>query len=353
MGILQNGGDASFSIERMIFHVVGLGGKFGPTILEEISPPEHADFFLERIRYAFRGNLYRFNDGSAAHGWLKAIVERPAEFADRSADLAREFDRLHGKTTSDGVFFVFSLVSADGGRMFALIKYDIDDVVNYSLKNTGKKVKPELRRLRENFVRKAEAMQKVALVELGDGGGVAVKDRSHRSGISKYFEDFLNVSRVNSERDLSLGMNAALTEVLKRHRPELPPAIRRSGLAHVAEALRKEPEFDADDPGAFLDRIFGPRPDGSAMLETFGQALAKSGLATESFKVSKAHIPTPTHRRLETAEGVRIVYDLSQAGHTVEEHQLGDGRTEIKITTAGYTVDDAEPDRDRGSRRGQ
>lgn len=355
MGILENGRDAPLSIERMIFHLVGLDGDHGPTVLEEITPPEHEEFFLERIRSSFRGNRYRFNDNSVTEGWLEAISKDPGVFAERSVDIAREFDRMHGASASEGVFFLFSLVSDKGDRLFALIKYDIDDVVNYSLKKKKGVVRPELRRLRENFVRKAEAMQKVALVELGEGHGtVTVRDRSQRSGISKYFRDFLNVSRIHSERDLSTRMNDALKAVLRKHREELSPAVRRSGVSHIAEALRQEPEFDSDDPGAFLEKIFGPRPEGSKMLRTFETELSRAGLSEESFKLGKDHIPKPKNRRLETREGVRIIYDIEAAGHTVRERKLPDGQgEEIIITTAAYTVDDAEPEEDRGGHRGQ
>lgn len=51
----------ALTIKRMIFHVVG-GELEIPVLLSEISPPEHVDFFLERIKSALSGNMFRFTE---------------------------------------------------------------------------------------------------------------------------------------------------------------------------------------------------------------------------------------------------------------------------------------------------
>ncbi|HBY9714983.1 TPA: hypothetical protein MJA52_001916 [Klebsiella aerogenes] len=66
-----------------------------------------------------------------------------------------------------GVFFLFELHTLNDEKLFALIKYDNEDVVRYVLDAEGNEFQvPRLERFRESFVKKAEAMQKIALVRL-------------------------------------------------------------------------------------------------------------------------------------------------------------------------------------------
>ena len=58
------------TIERMIFHVVGPHMP-EPQTLDQIAPPEHTDFFVERIRTALRGNLFAFRNRSSTEASLK------------------------------------------------------------------------------------------------------------------------------------------------------------------------------------------------------------------------------------------------------------------------------------------
>jgi hypothetical protein len=62
----------ALTIKRMIFHVVG-GELEIPVLLSEISPPEHVDFFLERIKSALSGNMFRFTELSNTERILRLI----------------------------------------------------------------------------------------------------------------------------------------------------------------------------------------------------------------------------------------------------------------------------------------
>ncbi|MCZ5497370.1 hypothetical protein O5479_17775 [Escherichia coli] len=80
---------------------------------------------------------------------------------------------------------------------------------------------PTLERFNESFVKKAEAMQKIALIKLDEGnsgGKVIVKDRSKRTNISGYFKGFLQVKRVNTESDLCEKLISVLKDVFKNTR---------------------------------------------------------------------------------------------------------------------------------------
>ena len=161
----------ALTIKRMIFHVVG-GELEIPVLLSEISPPEHVDFFLERIKSALSGNMFRFTELSNTERILRLIrnnADTDAScFTEQSTFLANDFQsHHHTKNASMGVFFLFELHTLNDEKLFALIKYDNEDVVRYVLDAEGDEFQvPRLERFRESFVKKAEAMQKIALVRL-------------------------------------------------------------------------------------------------------------------------------------------------------------------------------------------
>lgn len=126
----------ALTIKRMIFHVVG--GELGlPVLLSEISPPEHVDFFLERIKSALSGNMFRFTELSNTERILRLIRNHADTtddhcFTEQSTFLANDFQsHHHTKNASMGVFFLFELNILNDEKLFALIKYDNEDVVRY------------------------------------------------------------------------------------------------------------------------------------------------------------------------------------------------------------------------------
>ena len=118
---------------------------------------------------------------------------------------------------------------------------DNEDVVRYMLKDIHGPQVPQLERFKESFVRKAEAMQKIALVRLEDrqGGKIIVRDKSKPAHISDYFEGFLEVRRVNSPNEMSEKLVEAFKETFKKHRTLLPPDIQKSGVNRIYEVMRQ------------------------------------------------------------------------------------------------------------------
>jgi len=348
MAFLTDEEKENLTIERMIFHVVG-PHMTEPRILDEISPPEHTDFFIERIRTALRGNQFAFRDMSPTEANLKRILSDANTFGEASKQIARDFHRHHIASASNGVFFVFQIRTGTGGTLFALIKYDIDDVVHYMIEErTDGHNKAKLERLRENFVRKPEAMQKVAVVRFDDGlGTIAVRDRSQRDGISDYFASFLHARRINTPGGMSGKLADALKETFKEHRNELPEAVQRNGIDRIYEALRAAPTFDPENLDPLIGAAFGPQSEDSPIVRTLGRKLARAGLSEESFTVQPDAVPRPRKRQIKTKEGVQVIYDEEASGHTVDRTPLADGGERITITTSGVTVDDAEPDTGR------
>ncbi len=348
MAFLTDEERENLTIERMIFHVVGPHMP-EPQILDEIAPPEHTDFFVERIRTALRGNLFAFRNRSSTEASLKRILSDPSVFSEASKDIAHDFHRQHIASASDGVFFVFQIRTGTGTSLFALVKYDIDDVVHYKIeKRSDGHSKAKLQRLHENFVRKPEAMQKVAVIRFDDGiGKIAVRDRSQRDGISDYFATFLHAKRVNTVEDMSGKLAEALKTTFKAHREDLPEAVRRNGIDRIYDALRTEPIYDPENLDPLISAAFGPQAEDSPVRKALVKALNRAGISEESFTVQANAVPKPRKRQIRTQEGVQVIYDEETSGHTVSRTRLDDGREQITITTSGVTVDDAEPDPSR------
>jgi len=348
MAFLEEHEQNTLSIKRMIFHVVGKSLD-EPILLEEISPPQHTDFFLERVKSSLRGNLFEFRKLSNTERAIRSIVADPANFSQITRELAVDFQSRHSNSTSVGVFFVFELAIGADESIFALIKYDNEDVVRYMLTNKEGLQVPKLERFQESFVRKAEAMQKIALVRLNqsEGGLITVRDRSNTAHISDYFEGFLQARRVNSPDDLSEKLVNVLKDTFKEHKDLLPENIAKSGVNRIYEVLRQGGHtFDPEDCEPLITAIFGKLPEKSKLRNTFVKKLKSYGVSEETFVINPEKIQTPKRRLIETEEGVEIRYD---DGKRPQIKERDDGRREIVIVTAGIRRDDVAID--NGSRR--
>ncbi|MDT3251692.1 nucleoid-associated protein [Serratia sp. root2] len=354
MSFLTDAEIDSLAINKMIFHVVGKNLEV-PILLSEIAPPQHVDFFLERIKASLNGNLFAFSPLSNTERILRIIKneadENDAVFSEQSKLLASDFQSRHSGNTSMGVFFLFELNTLQNEKLYALIKYDNEDVVRYVLDDNADEFQvPKLERFHESFVRKAEAMQKIALVRLSNediGGQVIVRDRSKRTNISVYFEGFLQVKRLNSDQDLCEKLIKVLKKVFKDHRAILPETIQKSGVNKIYEVLnRAEQDFNPDDPSPLLISIFGPHDESSPIRKTFIRETKNLGISGESFKINPDYIEKPKRRKIETAENVVIVYDEENRPDIKTRE---DGRKEITVITAGIVTDDIDTSKNQRS----
>ena len=347
MGFLTEQEKAAVEIRRMIFHVVGKTLD-EPILLKEIAPPQHTDFFVERVRSALRGNLFEFRARSDAERMLRTMSADRASFTEQSQALALEFQKLHTAPTSVGVFFVFELNVGSDSPVYALIKYDNEDVVRYILKNGDAPQVPQLERFQETFVRKPEAMQKIALVRLDaeTGGRLMVRDRSNTAHISDYFERFLKVRRVNSPDEMSGKLVEAFKATFKDHRTSLPDEIQRGGVNRIYEVMRQGRRFDPENFEPILTSIFGQVAEDAPLRRTLTRYLKQHGVSEETFDINPEKVQKPRRNRMETDEGTQVLYDED---HKPLIRDRDDGRKEIVIVTTGVKSDDV--DIDTGSRR--
>ncbi|WP_296706385.1 nucleoid-associated protein [Rhodoblastus sp.] len=341
MPFLSDDEKAAISINRMIFHVVGKTAD-DLKLLDEISPPQFTDFFVDRVKSALRGNLFEFRERSKAEALIRSIASDASVFTEKSQDLASEFQNQHYSVTSAGVFFVFELNVGNTEPIYALIKYDNEDVVRYLLKASSGPQVPRLERFHETFVRKPEAMQKIALVRLapGEGGSIMVRDRSNTAHISDYFERFLQARRVNSPDDLSEKLAEAFKDTFKDHRASLPEDIQKSGVNRIYEVLRQGGHrFDPDDCEPLITAIFGQVEEDAPLRKTLARKLKDRGVSEETFDINPEKIRKPSRLRIETEEGTQILFD---EGNRPAIRRLEDGRQEIVVVTARVTRDDVD-----------
>lgn len=336
MGFLTDEEKEALAIRRMIFHVVGKDFD-EPTLLPEITPLQEAAFFVGRVRSALTGNLFEFRDGSFVEARLREIAGGD-DFTAGTQALARDFHTRHRTGTSNGAFLVFELDVGATDPVYALVKYDHDEVVRYSLGAA----QPLLERLQEAFVKKPEAMQKIALVRLAptSGGRVMVRDRSKRTHISEYFEGFLNARRVNEPGDLSTKLVEAVKDAFKQHKLDLPESVRNGGVNRLYDVLRQGGQrYDPDEREPLLTALFGALPADAPIRGTLERKMRDRGIAEESFEIDPERVQKPRKRVMETVEGVVVLYDEA---HRPGRTTLPDGRERIEIVTAGITRDDVD-----------
>ncbi|CAA2158975.1 hypothetical protein MBRA_04217 [Methylobacterium brachiatum] len=343
MAFLTDAEKDALSIRRMIFHVVGKDLD-EPILLPEITPLQEPAFFLGRVRSALTGNLFAFRAGSGVETALRGIAAG-GDFTAGTQAMARDFHTRHRAGTSNGAFLVFELGVGTTDPIYALVKYDHDEVVRYSLGAA----QPRLERLQEAFVKKPEALQKIALVRLtpGSGGHVMVRDRSKRTHISEYFEGFLNARRVNEPGDLSGKLVEAVKVAYKIHKPDLPADVQAGGVNRLYDVLRQGGQrYDPDDREPLLTALFGVLPEGASIRGTLERQLRDRGVAEESFEIDPERVQKPRKRVMETQEGVIVLYDEA---HRPARTTMPDGRERIEILTAGILRDDVDTEnRSRG-----
>lgn len=339
MPFLSEAERENLRIDRMIFHVVGPDLE-EPVLLAEFVPPIFTDFFIKRIRSAVSGNAFRFKPASGTMARLRAVAADEAQFVRVSEELAHSFQHEHRGNTSDGVFFFFLLSTIEDRRLFALVKYDNDQVLKYDIADRDGQRRAILEEFHHAFSTKRESLQKVALGRLGDEDGeLMVRDRSRPDGISEYFEIFLNVRRAATPAEFTKRTEKLLKEVLKLHRGDLDPEIVKHGAQRINEQLRNTREFGPDTQAGLFDAVFGVLPEDSPVRKTFARKLASTRLDEETFRIDPAAIPRSQRRRIETAEGIQILFD-QEYSNRIEKRQLATGDTEIRITTAGLIVED-------------
>lgn len=313
---------AKLRIDKFIFHVVH-HGAVDPILLDQVPIGAFEQFFLDRVIETLRGNRFVFSRGSLTRESLAAVRTSPRRFVEESKRLARAF-HSGDQRIKRGVLIVIAL-SAGSRPLYSLIKYDHERVLSYDLQET----KAILRAVVNNFTESKDALQKSALIELkGHGGDLVVIDRTKRTGITTFFQDFLGVERQHTEADMTTELTKALVTTVKKHVNDLPLAITSRVKPRLVEIATRRGAFEADQ---FFGDFFGA--DGTdAIKATFESELASRAISGESFDYDKLSLPVAGPTTFVTSEGVRLVIP-ERAQSTVRVEPTADGAAVITIRT--------------------
>ncbi|GAB0118750.1 hypothetical protein [Acidisoma sp. 7E03] len=325
-------------IERMIFHVVGPDDT-NLVLLEEIEPGEHAEFFVDRIRAASNGVMFDFVAASPVLASLLRVEEDAARFVSETKDLATLFNTLHSGAASVGVFLVFVLNVA-GERLYAIIKYDHEEVLSYTIEEKDDVRRALIAALTSTFVRSPDALQKSAIIRLtGAGGELSVRDRVAPSKITRYFSGFLGARRRFQPDQLTTTLAEITKKAALKHAGTLGPAIMSQLNRRVYDALQAQPGFDPGNREPFLAAVFGPLPKDSPVRSSFDKELRNSRIENEVFDFDRNAVPRPRRKHMVTDEGIEVIYDR-QFENRVRRETLAGGGERIVIETGGIRVED-------------
>lgn len=333
----------SIAIERMIFHVVGPDDG-NLVLLEEIDAGDHADFFVDRIRTASNGVMFDFVAASPVLASLTRIEEDASRFVSETKDLATLFNTMHSAAASVGVFLMFVLNVA-GERLYAIIKYDHEEVLSYTIEEEEDVRRALIAALTSTFVRSPDALQKAAIIRLtGAGGELSVRDRVAPSKITRYFAGFLGVRRRFQPDQLTMTLSEITKKTARKHAGTLGPAVMSQLNRRVYDAVQAQPGFDPGNREPFLAAVFGPLPEDSPVRSTFDKELRNSRIENEVFDFDREAVPRPRRKHMVTDEGIEVIYDR-QFEDRVRREALAGGGERIVIETGGIRVEDdyAEP----------
>lgn len=328
----------NIAIERMIFHVVG-PEEASLVLLEEIEPGDHSDFFIDRVRAAANGVMFDFIAASPVLAALRRIEEDDSRFASETKDLATLFNGMHTGAASVGVFLTF-ILNVGGERIYAIIKYDHEEVLSYTIEEDEDVRRALIAALTSTFVRSPDALQKAAIIRLnGAGGELSVRDRVSPSKVTRYFQGFLGARRRFQPDQLTQTLSEITKKTARKHAQALGPAVMSQLNRRVYEVVQAQPGFDPRNSEPFLAAVFGPLADDSPVRTTFDKELRNSRIENEVFDFDRQAVPRPRRKHMVTDEGIEVIYDRQYEDRVVREPRPGGGER-IVIETGGIRIED-------------
>lgn len=338
MGFFNDDELGSLKITNMILHVVG-GDKFEPANARDV---EHEQFFLARILNTDVSPVYSFDDGSVTKDEVQRIFVSDVTFEKGAQNLAKEFAKLHVKTSSDGALFMFELTVTDPNvRLYSLIKYDYREAIEQS--GGGKGL---LRRIVHAFIADKKAIQKSALIRVRDGAAemtVSTTDRMKQApDIGDYFAKFLGVSRSLSDEELNKKTVEMLRAFMADNKELLPDKNASQAFGIARGILRDRQAIDEDAiTDAILTAAGSPENESinSKLRAMASRRIRSAKLDGLSFKPNKKLLTRPAMRKVRTVEGVTIMYPDQAGTVSVHRQKTEHGGETITIETAEITED--------------
>ena len=333
----------SLTIERFIFHVI-LHNETQPRFMTEVVLPNAGarEFFRQRIAEAAEGTQYEFLQPPSDQT-LKESCERMladvSDFVDCSRTVAAHFRQFHSGITSDGVLIVAVVSVMRRGnpvRMVSLLKMDHQQVFRYLEETADGGMRARIEELANTFVEDKTAVQKSAIIEVGQGFAwdVLARDRSARDGITDYFRNFLSVQPHASNSRLTQMAVAAVRKWAKTQEvyPEGEDAAGYRRRAY--QYLAGNDVFDTDE---FIRSVVQDQEHArrAGMMESLRGVLLEDGVAGQRFRPIPSAIERTNLVRMKTDFGVRLEWEgrAEDRGVTLPSERSPDGLFHIEIRT--------------------
>ncbi|RYY05140.1 MAG: hypothetical protein EON55_28365 [Alphaproteobacteria bacterium] len=140
-----------------------------------------------------------------------------------------------------------------------------------------------------------------------------------RSGITVFFRDFLQVTRMQSEAEMTTALSKSLLRTIQAHAGDLPEDIATGWRKKLDGIALRRPEFDEDQ--LFAD-LFGAHGT-EAIRGTYVEQLAAVRLDGQSFRFDRNALPAAGPQKFRTSEGIEITVPEA-AAETFEKVKDGD-----------------------------
>jgi hypothetical protein len=334
------------TIDRMIFHVVGLDKEAPPIYLEEVKPITHGAFFLDRVKETLAGSQFKFQESSPTRTSLKRIIDTAARadtdadeiFSTESRHMAERFNNeINGNgAATPGVFLVLKL-SSGHSNYFSLIKYEHEDVIKYDFKSKDGKQYVVLEEITRTFVKKKQAMQKSAFIIIDNGCEIFVIDRSESKGITRYFKNFLGVDRCFAPGELTDRFKKAVEDTVDEgvKKGLIDKAVKRTFRTALYNLAQSGGSFDPEKSAEALSAIVGADGQKQEVLDLFARKLHIHRIDGERFGYEKDAIAKPAKLRTRTNEGVIIEFneDHTKRGIIFKDTYKGKPAIIVDIST--------------------
>lgn len=338
MGFFTDDELGSLKITNMILHVVG-GGEFNPAPARAV---EHEQFFLARIGNTDVSPVYSFADTSLTKAEVQRIFTSEISFEDGAQNLAREFSKLHVKTSSDGALFMFELSVKDKNtKLYSLIKYDYREAIEQPDGEHGL-----LRRIVHAFIADKKAIQKSAIIRVKDGVAetvISTTDRMKQApAIGDYFATFLDATRSLSDEGLNQKTIDLVRNLLGENKEHLPNKDVALAYGIAKNVLRDRQEINEE---AIIDAVLAaagnPQDETiqSRLRTVTARKIRGARLDGIGFKPNPRILKRPTLRKVRTVEGVTITYPEQDGAVTVLRKKTDRGGETITIETEKVTED--------------
>ncbi len=314
---------AELKIEHFIFHIITKEAE-GPRFLDAVPLVQSQfEFFREQFKLAAATSVeYQFIDpeNSSTYQDIDKLVTTPNQnFVAATKRLAQSFHSYHRGNVNDGIFIIALVALPQAGRLLFLVKMDYEKVLDFVVQDEAQTSRAILREVTNPIVQSKEAIQKVAIVDVGKqyDWDVLANDRATGSQptVSRYFSDFLQIKPL--ETDVSW-MNKTVATALEwaRSNKEELSALPGHYKEKAVDYMESHPVFETDE---FVDNMLHEEPEDlrPTLTASFRNVLDQTGISAVSYSPDYEALSDKPGRMI-TKEGVRIEFKGSMAANFIE-----------------------------------